>query len=527
MLSDTGRAPHRTTAQIIVQRRHSATMPRRRHPPITCSTPPRRPRCASRRAASGRREDAGGAHRGRRRRGPVAPRRPADDPTAVAVASGGAERRRGGSLVFRKSPALAAMLPTVAQEEYPQNDDVVLAPGGGGRRVYQEGVHDEGTRRDRAERLPAGVHGREADVVGFTRGRAVRRARRADGRFEGSEGRAADHRAGDPRGRRPVSGEAPRGPGGEGRSVLVRRQGRRRHRLGRGGRRLGRVSYRGRRDQAEPRARGPSPRGRSRTTARASTISSGSGSATRRTRRWKSTSWSPINAAVRFPHRSDERRLAVDGVAVDAAGGRVGRDARDRGRRRRRRDALRIFLTGDIVDTPAEIDELRALSFAAWRALRPPRGVASANDVMWAFGTRRDRVGGLQRARLLLAQCALEEEASAFTSVCTVRSQTEPRTTPSQQFCLQIQGTALRRGTFLAQTAGPVMTSACPSGRAAAAERPALKRCHRCIVPTMACNRPCGAVSESKDCQCRFSSSLASRIKPVDCGAPLITARLA
>ena len=34
VLSDTGRAPHRTTAHIIVQRRHSATMPRRRHPLI-------------------------------------------------------------------------------------------------------------------------------------------------------------------------------------------------------------------------------------------------------------------------------------------------------------------------------------------------------------------------------------------------------------------------------------------------------------------------------------------------------------
>jgi hypothetical protein len=51
--------------------------------------------------------------------------------------------------LFSESPALVAMLPTVAQEEYPQNEDAVLAPGGGGRRVrYQEGVHDEGTRRD-------------------------------------------------------------------------------------------------------------------------------------------------------------------------------------------------------------------------------------------------------------------------------------------------------------------------------------------------------------------------------------------
>ena len=47
------------------------------------------------------------------------------------------------------------------------------------------------------------------------------------------------------------------------------------------------------------------------------------------------------------------------------------------------------------------------------RALRPPRGVASANDVMWAFGTRSTE-SRLQRAReLLLAQWeALEEEAA-------------------------------------------------------------------------------------------------------------------
>ena len=80
----------------------------------------------------------------------MAPRRPADDPAAVALAGGGAERRRGGGLVFRVASAASRMLPTVAQEEYPQNDDAVLAPGGGGRRVrYQEGVHDEGTRRAR------------------------------------------------------------------------------------------------------------------------------------------------------------------------------------------------------------------------------------------------------------------------------------------------------------------------------------------------------------------------------------------
>ena len=34
VLSDTGRAPHRKTAHILVQRRHSATMPRRRRPLI-------------------------------------------------------------------------------------------------------------------------------------------------------------------------------------------------------------------------------------------------------------------------------------------------------------------------------------------------------------------------------------------------------------------------------------------------------------------------------------------------------------
>ena len=56
---------------------------------------------------------------------------------------------------------------------------------------------------------------------------------------------------------------------------------------------------------------------------------------------------------------------------------------------------------GDPVETPEEIDELRATSFAAWRALRPPRGAAAQNDVLWAFGTRSTEER-LRRARDLL-----------------------------------------------------------------------------------------------------------------------------
>ena len=80
----------------------------------------------------------------------MAPRRPADDPAAVAVAVVAALNAAAAEALFSGSrPRSSPMLPTVAQEEYPQNDDAVLAPGGGGRRVrYQEGVHDEGTRRD-------------------------------------------------------------------------------------------------------------------------------------------------------------------------------------------------------------------------------------------------------------------------------------------------------------------------------------------------------------------------------------------
>jgi len=62
---------------------------------------------------------------------------------------------------------------------------------------------------------------------------------------------------------------------------------------------------------------------------------------------------------------------------------------------------------GDVVDTPAEIDELRAISFAAWRALRPPLGAARAKDVLWAFGTRSTEDRLFTASELLLRQ--LEE----------------------------------------------------------------------------------------------------------------------
>ena len=56
---------------------------------------------------------------------------------------------------------------------------------------------------------------------------------------------------------------------------------------------------------------------------------------------------------------------------------------------------------GDVVSTPSEIDDLRALSFAAWRALRPPAGSAPPADVLWAFGTR-STADRLERARDIL-----------------------------------------------------------------------------------------------------------------------------
>ena len=141
-------------------------------PADTCSTrhgaiaaaarrsPPRR-RCG----CSSRTSEASGPRRSRTIRRP--------SPSQAA-----AREPRGG--LVSESPALVAMLPTVAQE-YPQNDDAVLAPGGGGRRVrYQEGVHDEGTRRDGQSAFRRASA--DASVVGPARGRVC--ARRADGRLE-------------------------------------------------------------------------------------------------------------------------------------------------------------------------------------------------------------------------------------------------------------------------------------------------------------------------------------------------------
>ena len=64
---------------------------------------------------------------------------------------------------------------------------------------------------------------------------------------------------------------------------------------------------------------------------------------------------------------------------------------------------------GDVVETDPEVDELRAISFAAWRALRPPLGAAAPEDVVWAFVTRstEDR---LQRASDMLLEWLEELE---------------------------------------------------------------------------------------------------------------------
>ena len=56
---------------------------------------------------------------------------------------------------------------------------------------------------------------------------------------------------------------------------------------------------------------------------------------------------------------------------------------------------------GDVVSVNEEIDELRAVSFAAWRALRPPYGPARAEDVLFAFSTR-STAARLELARELL-----------------------------------------------------------------------------------------------------------------------------
>ena len=259
MLSDTGRAPHRTTAHIIVQRRHSATMPRRRHPLILAALataaalrqPPRR--IAAEKTLRVLIADVGDEVQwlpGDRR----TIRRPSPSQAAALNAA-------AAEALFSESPALVAMLPTVAQEEYPQNDEAVLAPGGGGRRVrYQEGVHDEGTRRDGqsafrrafmdAKQTSSGLRVAALCAVRGVRTAGSREAKGVRPIIERATlevvGRVAVKRL-------EVLAEKDE-------RLLVRRQGRRRHRTGRGRRRLGRAPGRvGRRDQAEPRARRPPP----------------------------------------------------------------------------------------------------------------------------------------------------------------------------------------------------------------------------------------------------------------------------
>ena len=72
----------------------------------------------------------------------------------------------------------------------------------------------------------------------------------------------------------------------------------------------------------------------------------------------------------------------------------------------------------DAVQFDPEVAQLRAVSFAAWRALRPPYGNAAPEDVHWAFSTRStaarlDRARTLLRARLDDLEAAEEGGAAA------------------------------------------------------------------------------------------------------------------
>jgi len=58
---------------------------------------------------------------------------------------------------------------------------------------------------------------------------------------------------------------------------------------------------------------------------------------------------------------------------------------------------------GDVVEPDDEVAYLSALSFAAWRTLRPPHGPATPDQVLWAFQTR-STLERLARAEQLLAQ---------------------------------------------------------------------------------------------------------------------------
>lgn len=291
--------------------------------------------------------------------------------------------------LFSASPALVAMLPTVAQQEYPKNE-IILALGGGGRRpVYTDGVHDEGTRRDQQSAFRRAFMDAKQTSSGLRVAAlcAVRGVRTAGSR--------------DAKGVRPVIERATLEVVGR---VAVKR--------------LEVLTEKEEAYWSDDRAAGGT-----------GLVAAVGGSAYLQDAWVDEIKQSPVHAVhrlrpladdcsrfhdlirARLRDTTDEVDLAVDRSLKDAAAAALAATSETEVG-----DAVGATLYdayGDVLDTPEEINELRALSFAAWRALRPPRGCASANDVMWAFGTRSTEAR-LQRAReLLLAQWEALDEASS------------------------------------------------------------------------------------------------------------------
>ena len=120
----------------------------------------------------------------------------------------------------------------MAQEEYPRTTRLCSHRRRRPARAVPEGVHDEARGRDGQSAFRRAFM--DANDAGLRV--AASPCARADGR-QSRQGRRADDKA-PAGGRRPRRGEAPRGPGGEGRGLLVRdkapaaRTGRGRHGVG-------------------------------------------------------------------------------------------------------------------------------------------------------------------------------------------------------------------------------------------------------------------------------------------------------
>ena len=272
--------------------------------------------------------------------------------------------------------AVVAMLPAVSAAPAPEQTQPVLAPGGGGRRaVYTTGVHDEGTRRDAQVAYRRAFSEARAVSSGFRVAAlcAVRKLRTTGARTDDGVGLAVESATLEVVGR-----------------VAIRR--------------LDVLN-----EMAEPYWDDDASAGG------AALVAAVGGRAVLEDAWVDEIQSSPVHLvhalrpiaddcarlhdAIRARLTVDKIDLALDRPLADAADAATA--AADDATLAGAAAAPVLDAYGDVVAVNEEIDELRAVSFAAWRALRPPYGPARAEDVLFAFSTR-STAARLELARELL-----------------------------------------------------------------------------------------------------------------------------